>query len=1028
MFDEIDDEHVPMSLDLSIDVDPTPVQDPKFRAGDTFDVPWKSIEKQLKFQSRTGENLGRGWSCSPVTIQVPTADKSDAGRRLHPNGRAFTIPEFYHRSIVSVMDAVFGKDPASTRFHHVPFRQFWSPFNSSWRRETVFGELYSSAAFIKAHEDLQSSPLVPGCTLPRVISAMMLGSDATHLTQFGSAQLWPIYLWWGNQSKYERCMPSIAACHCVAYLEKLPQSIMEFLEEHHKGRGKKKNDALLAHLRRELTHESLKLLFEDPDFKDAYAHGRVIVGADGVARRHFPRIFTYSADYPEKVMLATIRDMGGCPCPRCLVKKADLDLLGTAADMKTRTENKRCDGPERQRWVGAARTLLYKVGLALGNDKIEALLKPHSWVPTQNAFSWLTSLNDPDICQLLVVDIMHEYELGVWKALFAHLIRILHTQGQDTVNELNRRYRDTPTFSSSTIRRFPTCVSEMSRMTAQDFEDLLVCAIPCFDRLFPEAVDTEISQLLFRAAEWHALAKLRMHTDSTLVLLHNATIRLGTALRHFRDVVCTQFDTTETPSEVAKRQRAVARAVAEGRTTSLSTAGARRPKAYNLNTPKLHFLGDYVPQIQWVGTTDSYSTESGERQHRTQKDRFQRTSKRDFTVQMVGLNNLHEALQQTSQSTSTQGQQKSRSRPTHDEADIVGDRVQHHLIAEDQSNTLLYGDWIRGNSSDMALEGFLPKLLRACAEGLLQRPENKGRLPLDAALDGVALERQRLYEHATFRVNYTTYDIRRLQDTINVNSGKCDVMLLSSDDIHPFRYARVLRVFHALVTHPILAPRPVRVELLWVRWFQNVKPFDAAWDRKELQTVQFVHATEDDAFGFVNPAQVLRACHVIPSFADGRTKDLLGPSLFRPPEGDWAAFYVAEFADRDLHMRHLGLGIGHRDPPAKIEPEPDSLSPPAAAPAAAAAAAPAPAPEQPAPVPTAAAEAAAPTTAVPSATDGRSAATQPEPAADDNGAGDEEPEEESYEEKDGDGTDIDDLPDDLEDDNLDVDNRGEDEE
>jgi hypothetical protein len=27
---------------------------------------------------------------------------------------------------------------------------------------------------------------------------------------------------------------------------------------------------------------------------------------------------------------------------------------------------------------------------------------------------------------MLVVDIMHEFELGVWKALFAHTIRILY--------------------------------------------------------------------------------------------------------------------------------------------------------------------------------------------------------------------------------------------------------------------------------------------------------------------------------------------------------------------------------------------------------------------------------------------------------------------------------------------------------------------------------------------------------------------------------------------------------------------------
>ena len=38
---------------------------------------------------------------------------------------------------------------------------------------------------------------------------------------------------------------------------------------------------------------------------------------------------------------------------------------------------------------------------------------------------------------LLVVDLLHEFELGVWKGLLTHLIWTLHTQGEDTVMEFN---------------------------------------------------------------------------------------------------------------------------------------------------------------------------------------------------------------------------------------------------------------------------------------------------------------------------------------------------------------------------------------------------------------------------------------------------------------------------------------------------------------------------------------------------------------------------------------------------------------
>lgn len=38
----------------------------------------------------------------------------------------------------------------------------------------------------------------------------------------------------------------------------------------------------------------------DSEFLHAYQHGIVIRCGDGITRRIFPRIFTYSADYPEK--------------------------------------------------------------------------------------------------------------------------------------------------------------------------------------------------------------------------------------------------------------------------------------------------------------------------------------------------------------------------------------------------------------------------------------------------------------------------------------------------------------------------------------------------------------------------------------------------------------------------------------------------------------------------------------------------------------------------------------------------------
>jgi len=54
-----------------------------------------------------------------------------------------------------------------------------------------------------------------------VILALMIWSDSTHLASFGTASLWPIYLYFGNQSKYTRAKPSAFAAHHLAYIPKV---------------------------------------------------------------------------------------------------------------------------------------------------------------------------------------------------------------------------------------------------------------------------------------------------------------------------------------------------------------------------------------------------------------------------------------------------------------------------------------------------------------------------------------------------------------------------------------------------------------------------------------------------------------------------------------------------------------------------------------------------------------------------------------------------------------------------------------
>ncbi|KAI0363792.1 hypothetical protein BV20DRAFT_905119, partial [Pilatotrama ljubarskyi] len=133
---------------------------------------------------------------------------------------------------------------------------------------------------------------------------------------------------------------------------------------------------------------------------------------------------------------------------------------------------------------------------------------------------------------------------------------------------------------------------------------------------------------------------------------------------------------------------------------------------------------------------------------------------------------------------------------------------------------------------------------------------------------------------------------------------------------HPYLYARVLSIFHvnAYIAHSN-DEEPRTIQVLWVRWL-NVDT-KAAWGSSacHLPRLEFA-GLDNDAFGFISPDQVLRAAHIIPAFAHGKSDvDLPGYSIARLDEDedeDYHYYYVGIFVDRDMFMRYLGGGIGHQ--------------------------------------------------------------------------------------------------------------------
>ncbi|KAG2747608.1 hypothetical protein P692DRAFT_20736220, partial [Suillus brevipes Sb2] len=112
------------------------------------------------------------------------------------------------------------------------------------------------------------------------------------------------------------------------------------------------------------------------------------------------------------------------------------------------------------------------------------------------------------------------------------------------------RFRCMPTFGRDTIQKFSRNVSNLAKLAARDYQDLLQCCISVMEGLIPNH-DEVILDLLFELATWHALGKLQMHTKTTLHFLDNSTIRLGRTLCHFKQFTCDSFMTQELPKEAA---------------------------------------------------------------------------------------------------------------------------------------------------------------------------------------------------------------------------------------------------------------------------------------------------------------------------------------------------------------------------------------------------------------------------------------------------------------------------------------------
>ncbi|KAG2338730.1 hypothetical protein BDR05DRAFT_977988 [Suillus weaverae] len=127
---------------------------------DTKHLEGFSVRKNLQELDRNvgGENFTfpDDWIETSVNINIPMKLNSK-------ESKSYTVPQFYYQPLV---------------------------------------ELYTSDAWLEAQDNIQKLPKEPGCSLERIIAGLMFFSDATHLANFRTAKAWPLYLYFGNLTKY----------------------------------------------------------------------------------------------------------------------------------------------------------------------------------------------------------------------------------------------------------------------------------------------------------------------------------------------------------------------------------------------------------------------------------------------------------------------------------------------------------------------------------------------------------------------------------------------------------------------------------------------------------------------------------------------------------------------------------------------------------------------------------------------------------------------------------------------------------
>jgi hypothetical protein len=114
----------------------------------------------------------------------------------------FEVSGLYYCPFLKVLKSAC-QSPESQKYHWVPFELFHKSAEDS-QPDRVYSKIYNSEAMLEKGAKIRALPQEPGDNPETEVAVLsiLLWSNLTHLTNFGTASLWLIYIFCGNLSKY----------------------------------------------------------------------------------------------------------------------------------------------------------------------------------------------------------------------------------------------------------------------------------------------------------------------------------------------------------------------------------------------------------------------------------------------------------------------------------------------------------------------------------------------------------------------------------------------------------------------------------------------------------------------------------------------------------------------------------------------------------------------------------------------------------------------------------------------------------